>query len=82
MTVSRHVAVVGGGATGVELAGTAAELRGGGRPLADDLDLSADPAACHVALLAGLRGDHRVARPSFFQLDNIRKARRRVSPGT
>jgi len=30
-----------------------------------------------VALLAGLRGDRLVARPSFFQLDRVRKARRR-----
>jgi SAM-dependent methyltransferase len=38
------------------------------------------PAARHVALLAGLREDHLVARPSFFQLDNTRKARRRGEP--
>ena len=33
-----------------------------------------------VALLAGLDGDHLVARPSFFQLDNTRKARARGEP--
>jgi modification methylase len=33
-----------------------------------------------VALLAGLDGDHLVARPSFFQLDNVRKARARGEP--
>jgi hypothetical protein len=33
-----------------------------------------------VALLAGLRGGRLVPRPSFFQLDNIRKARRRGQP--
>jgi hypothetical protein len=33
-----------------------------------------------VALLAGLGGDHLVARPSFFQLDNVRKARVRGEP--
>jgi len=38
------------------------------------------PAARCVALLAGLRGGHLVARPSFFQLDNLRKARRRGEP--
>jgi modification methylase len=38
------------------------------------------PAARHVALLAGLRGGKLVARPSFFQLDNLRKARRRGQP--
>jgi modification methylase len=30
-----------------------------------------------VALLAGLDGEHLVPRPSFFQLDNTRKARAR-----
>jgi modification methylase len=35
------------------------------------------PAARCVALLAGLRGGKLIPRPSFFQLDNIRKARRR-----
>jgi SAM-dependent methyltransferase len=33
-----------------------------------------------VALLAGLRGGQLIPRPSFFQLDNIRKARRRGQP--
>jgi len=33
-----------------------------------------------VALLARLDGDHLVARPSFFQLDNTRKARARGEP--
>jgi len=33
-----------------------------------------------VALLAGLDGDHLIARPSFFQLDNTRKARARGEP--
>ena len=33
------------------------------------------PAARCVALLAGLRGGQLIPRPSFFQLDNIRKAR-------
>ena len=34
------------------------------------------PAARCVALLAGLRGGRLIARPSFFQLDNLRRARR------
>jgi modification methylase len=38
------------------------------------------PAARHVALLAGLRDDCLIPRPSFFQLDNTRKARRRGEP--
>jgi modification methylase len=38
------------------------------------------PAARCVALLAGLRGGKLIPRPSFFQLDNIRKARRRGQP--
>jgi modification methylase len=38
------------------------------------------PAARCVALLAGLRGGQMIPRPSFFQLDNIRKARRRGQP--
>jgi modification methylase len=33
------------------------------------------PAERHVALLAGLRDGGLVPRPSFFQLDNVRKAR-------
>jgi modification methylase len=33
------------------------------------------PAERCVALLAGLRGQHLIPRPSFFQLDNVRKAR-------
>ena len=33
-----------------------------------------------VALLAGLRGSRLIARPSFFQLDNLRKARARGKP--
>jgi modification methylase len=38
------------------------------------------PAERCVALLAGLRGAGLVARPSFFQLDNVRKARARGEP--
>jgi len=38
------------------------------------------PAARCVALLAGLRGGRLIPRPSFFQLDNVRKARRRGEP--
>jgi modification methylase len=38
------------------------------------------PAERCVALLAGLRGQRLVARPSFFQLDNVRKARARGEP--
>ena len=38
------------------------------------------PAARCVALLAGLRGSQLIPRPSFFQLDNLRKARRRGEP--
>ena len=38
------------------------------------------PAARCIALLAGLRGGKLIPRPSFFQLDNIRKARRRGEP--
>ena len=34
----------------------------------------------NVALLAGLRDDHLVARPSFFSLDQARRARRRGLP--
>jgi modification methylase len=34
----------------------------------------------NVALLVGLRGDQLVARPSFFQLDRVRKARQRGLP--
>jgi modification methylase len=34
----------------------------------------------NVALLVGLRGDRLVARPSFFQLDRVRKARARGLP--
>jgi hypothetical protein len=33
-----------------------------------------------VALLAGLRGQRLIPRPSFFQLDNVRKARARGEP--
>ena len=33
-----------------------------------------------VALLAGLRGGRLIARPSFFQLDNLRRARRQGQP--
>jgi hypothetical protein len=33
-----------------------------------------------VALLAGLRGEQLIPRPSFFQLDNTRKARARGKP--
>jgi hypothetical protein len=38
------------------------------------------PVARSVALLAGLRGGRLIPRPSFFQLDIIRKARRRGEP--
>jgi SAM-dependent methyltransferase len=38
------------------------------------------PAERCVALLTGLEGDRLVARPSFFQLDNVRKARARGEP--
>ena len=38
------------------------------------------PAERCVALLAGLRDGQLIPRPSFFQLDNIRKARRRGQP--
>jgi SAM-dependent methyltransferase len=34
----------------------------------------------NVALLVGLRGERLVARPSFFQLDRVRKARARGQP--
>jgi modification methylase len=34
----------------------------------------------NVALLVGLRGDRLVGRPSFFQLDRVRKARQRGLP--
>jgi modification methylase len=34
----------------------------------------------HAALLVGLRGDRLVPRPSFFQLDRVRKARARGLP--
>ncbi len=33
-----------------------------------------------VALLAGIRGGQLIPRPSFFQLDNVRKARARGEP--
>ncbi len=38
------------------------------------------PVARHAALLAGLRDGNLIARPSFFQLDNIRRARRHGQP--
>jgi len=38
------------------------------------------PSARYVALLAGLRDGRLIARPSFFQLDNLRKARQRGEP--
>jgi modification methylase len=38
------------------------------------------PVARCVALLAGLRGGKLIARPSFFQLDNLRRARRHGQP--
>jgi hypothetical protein len=38
------------------------------------------PVARCVALLAGLRGGRLIARPSFFQLDNLRRARRQGQP--
>jgi modification methylase len=34
----------------------------------------------NAALLVGLRGDRLVPRPSFFQLDRVRKARARGLP--
>jgi modification methylase len=34
----------------------------------------------NVALLVGLNGDRLVGRPSFFQLDRVRKARARELP--
>jgi hypothetical protein len=38
------------------------------------------PAARSVALLAGLREGRLIARPSFFQLHNLREARGRGEP--
>ena len=38
------------------------------------------PVARCVALLAGLRGGRLIARPSFFQLDNLRRARAKGQP--
>ena len=38
------------------------------------------PAERCVALLAGLRGQRLIPRPSFFQLDNLREARARGEP--
>jgi hypothetical protein len=38
------------------------------------------PVARCAALLAGLRGGRLIARPSFFQLDNLRRARRHGQP--
>ena len=38
------------------------------------------PVARCVALLAGLRSGRLIARPSFFQLDNLRRARRQGQP--
>ena len=38
------------------------------------------PVARHVALLAGLRDGRLIARPSFFLLDNLRRARRQGQP--
>ncbi len=38
------------------------------------------PVARCVALLAGLRGGRLIARPSFFQLDNLRRARAKGEP--
>ena len=38
------------------------------------------PVARCVALLAGLRGGKLIARPSFFQLDNLRRARAKGQP--
>ena len=48
--------------------------------IAAGADAGLIPAERCVALLAGLRGDHLVPRPSFFQLDHIRKARARGEP--
>jgi hypothetical protein len=39
-----------------------------------------EPVARHAALLAGLRDGRLIARPSFFQLENLRKARQRGEP--
>jgi modification methylase len=39
-----------------------------------------DPVARHAALLSGLRDGRLVARPSFFQLHNLRQARRDGQP--
>ena len=38
------------------------------------------PVARCVAMLAGLRGGKLIARPSFFQLDNLRRARAKGQP--
>ena len=38
------------------------------------------PVARCVALLAGLRSGRLIARPSFFQLDNLRRARAKGEP--
>lgn len=38
------------------------------------------PAARYIALLAGVRDGRLIARPSFFQLENVRKARQRGEP--
>jgi len=38
------------------------------------------PLERNVALLCGLRDTRLVPRPSFFQLDHVRKARRRGAP--
>ena len=51
-----------------------------GAVLAAGADAGLIPAERCVALLAGLRGQRLIPRPSFFQLDNIRKARARGEP--
>ena len=51
-----------------------------GALLAAGADAGLIPAERCVALLAGLRGQRLIPRPSFFQLDNVRKARARGEP--
>jgi modification methylase len=51
-----------------------------GAVLAAGVNAGLIPGERCVALLAGLRGQRLIPRPSFFQLDNIRKARARGEP--
>ena len=51
-----------------------------GAVLAAGVSAGLIPAERCVALLAGLRGQRLIPRPSFFQLDNVRKARARGEP--